>query len=211
MYGRLIALVTMCCLVVGRAEALTSLPTIPLSSFPTELLPFDPGGVLDGVNVYVADTEPYATFFLEVAKVQGTMVLADSLTSMFGRALAVAAADAGEVVGSDPQQWPEIVERLGQNKDTQPNQMAELRRIANRLELMIGPVVAASEKLPGLAGQVPGLVTGAPELCPGLRNKLKLFRLMNSLRGASGQLKDAVGRMARTLDNLRAIVVAVRP
>ena len=194
-----VCLVCLCSIVAVPARA------IPLSYFPTELTPLDPGGVLDKVDVYISGKEPYNTYFLQVAVVGGTMAVADALTSQFGQALG---AVAGEAVGTDPAQWPDVLKKLPDEAD-KPDEMELLRKRGHQLEAVIDPVVRAVEQMPGLAAQGADLVTRAPQDYTGLRGRLKLVGVMNALRKSGGQMGGAVMDSKRTLENLRAIVSAM--
>jgi hypothetical protein len=194
-----LAIVCLCCAAVASAGA------YPLSMFPTELIPLDPGGVLETVDVYVAGKEPYDTYFLEVARVQGTLAIADALTRQFGQALAAAT---GAAVDSGSDQWPELLKKLA-DKPGKPDEMAALQLCGQRLERLVDPLTSAGEKLPGLAAQLPGLMTSAPQDFTGLRGRLKLVGVMNALRKSGGQLEHAALDTKRVLDNVSAIVAVV--
>lgn len=196
------ALVLAClfCAVAAPAGA------IPLSMVPTELTPLDPGGVLDGVDVYVTGKEPYDTYFLQVAKVQGTMAIADALTRQFGQALATAT---GAAADSSPENWPEVLKKVADGEIGTPDDLARLKLRSHQLEALIDPLVSAAEQVPGLAAQLPVLTTRAPQDFTGLRGRLRLVGVMNALRRSGGQLEHAVVDSKRILDNVRAIVAAV--
>ena len=187
---------------------ITELPTVALGDIPTELTALDPSGVLHQVRVYACDREPYATFFFQTAVVQGTAVLADTLTSRFGRALAIAAGEAVDV-SQDPGQWPDAVEKVARNPDTHPDALTSLRQEGARLEAMIGPMARAAERTPQLIGQLPGLAQQAPGDFSGWTGKVKCARVVNSLRGSAGQLQNSVTSSARALGNIRGIVEAL--
>jgi hypothetical protein len=210
MFRLVLVLASLCGPIVVSAGIIPQLPTVPLSQIPTELTPLDPGGVLDRVSVYLCDTDPYGTFFFEVARVQGTLVLADSLTTRFGRSLAVAASGVYEVPQSDPGQWPDVVDQVTRDETALPAALASLREDARRLEEIIGPLLSAGERAPGLLAQIPGLTQNAPASFSGLRGKLKAARVLNAMRGSTMQLQEAGASSVRTAGNIRAIVAAMK-
>jgi hypothetical protein len=196
---------------VAGAGLVPKLKTIPLAGIPSELSVLDREGVLGGVRVYVCEREPYGTFFLETAIVEGTMVLADSLTSQFGRALAAASRGAVDVAQTDPGEWPEAVEGVVKDPGTEPAALANLRDLAERLQALTGPLVRTIERAPGLAARIPGLIHSAPEVFTGITGKVKVVRVVGALGGSAGQLKNAAARSGHALQNAQAIVAAMQP
>ena len=178
----------------------------PLSSYSTELAVLAPGGVLDRVDVYVAGREPYDSYFLQVAIVDGTMATAEALTAQFGEMLIAAT---GAAPGTDPEQWPDLLLKLADDSSGKEDTLVMLRQRGRQLEVMVDPVVRAVEQLPGLAAQTPGLAARAPSDFTGLRGRIKLIGVMNGLRRSSGQLERAAVNCKRIVGNLHAIVSAV--
>ena len=192
----------------ARAGVIPELATMQLSQIPTELTPLDPGGVLDGVRVYVCNKEPYGSFFLEVAMVHGTLVLADSLTTRFGRTLAQVANGEFEVPMSEPEKWPDLVERVAADG---PDRVAVLQEEGARLEMLIGPLLSLGDRVPSLVARAGALTNAAHGDFPGVWGKLKLVRVMNGIRGSAVQLAAAGTSSVRTVNNVRAIIAAVQP
>lgn len=199
MFRTALVLACLCCAAASPAGA------YPLAMFPTELTALDPGGVLDGVDVYVSGKEPYDTYFLQVAKVQGTVELADALSRQFGQALAAAT---GAAVDSGPGQWPELLKKLADHPG-KPEEVATVQARGRQLERLIDPLASAAEQAPGLAAQLPGLLTRAPQDFTGLRGRIKLVGVMNALRRSGSQLEHAALDSRQILENVRAAVVVV--
>jgi len=195
-------------LVLAQLGIIPHVQSVPLSAIPTELSRLDPCGVLDHVTVFISGKAPYDPFFFSVAKVQGTLVLADTLTSQFGQALAQASSDAGEV-SANPGEWPDVIQKVTESSSTTPGDRELLKVRGERLKLIVGPLADVVDQLPTLTSQAAALTSSAPGAFSGLRGKILRAAVLRSLVSSGAQLTDAGKNAGRTLANVRAIVAGL--
>jgi len=176
--------------------------TYPLSQVTNELSDLDPGGVLEQVRLPYTGKPTYDSFFFEVAMVHATLLLADTLTSQLGQALA--GAGVIEDPNSDPSEW-KTAKAAAENVD-----LELVSQRSNRLHMLLGPLERLSERVPSLAAQVPGLMDSAPKEFKGW-NVRKLPGVMDALRQSATQLRDAGSNTVQTVESVRRIVTLVQP
>jgi hypothetical protein len=185
-----------------RNSMLPSVPKleqVPLSSLSTDLSAVDDGGVLDAVQVYTCDIEPYGSFFTEFARIQATLLLADTLTAQFAREMVAAGFQAGDV-----QSVEKTLDGL------EPWKLQSLRLNEQRLVLLVPYLTWSAARVPALMNQVPRLKKSAKrDFGGGLFGGMRSYQAIQVLASASSQLEDAGAHSVQTLNMVQRMLAAI--
>src|SRR5262245_54962020 len=152
------ALLAGCAVIRGFGDSVAQLNGYPLqpSMISPILLPLDqemPPPLGDKIRVSTTGKDRYDVFFLDVAKIRGTLAIADTLTNQFGQALVDASNDAFKVPRADPDQWSPLIQKVV----AQGGDLSRLMDRAGYLSRILPELTALAGRSESLVSQIASL------------------------------------------------------